>query len=396
LPLLGAEMVGTEARFPNGAFIDCGHMADAAAVSRYLSTEYGAIACDEASQTPVDSEGMSPLGELSTRARKVYRDVQGKEVRPRFFPVSNPGGPSAGWLCEMFIDHAPDFEKYPALKKKYDPAQWAYIPARLDDNPYQDPEYEDTLTVLSAVRFEQLRHGDWHVFSGQFFREWSDRRHVRSMEVPDGVRWFRSMDWGFNAPGCCLWWVVLADGRLYVRSELKFQRDDVSVVAGKIRARDLELGVSGYTPTFLDPACWAKTGTSVKTKMQGESTAETFANYKLQMTASDNDRFNGWMRCHQILRDAPDGEPWLWVHPDCRYLIRSIASAKSDEKDPDDVDTNSDDHALDAWRYGAMSRPSPKASGINQQQFAPGTMGELRLSANQKPSPTGRRSARAA
>ena len=390
LPLIaghdGAEIVGTEARFhSSGAFIDCGHMADAKSVSRYLSTEYGAIVCDEASQTPVDGEGVTPLGELSTRARKVYQDVAGAAVRPRFLPVSNPGGASAPWLCDMFIDHTPDFDRYPALRAKYQPAQWAYLPARLDDNPYQDPEYEDTLAVLSAVRFEQLRHGDWHVFSGQFFREWSDRTHLRLLEIPTGVRWFRSLDWGYNAPGCVLWWVILSDGRLYVRSELKFQRMDVSEVARLIKQRDGELGLRGHVPTYADPAIWAKTGVATKTKTQGESVAETFKFLKVPMQPGDNDRYNGWMRCHQVLRLAPDGDPWCLVHPDCRYLSRSIAAAKSSETDADDVDTHSDDHALDAWRYGAMSRPMPKAFLSSRSTPAEGTLGWLK----QRARPTG-------
>ena len=193
LPLFGAKLVDKTARFPNGSFIDCGHMADVEAVSRYLSTEYGAIVPDEASRYPVDSQGVTPLAELSTRARKVYRDVQGQTVRPRFMPVSNPGGPSAPWLRDMFVDHLPDFEKYPKLRpvcnaegvqiKGYRADQWAYIPARLDDNPYQDEEYEDTLSVLTGTRYEQLRHGDWHVFSGQFFGEWVPSLHVAQAEL---------------------------------------------------------------------------------------------------------------------------------------------------------------------------------------------------------------------
>ncbi len=189
LPLIGAKLVDRTARFANGAFIDCGHMADAEAVSRYLSTEYGAIVPEEASVYPVDSENVTPLAELSTRARKVYQDINGHEVRPRFMPVSNPGGASSPWLLDMFVDHTPDYDKFPKLRpvfneageqiKGYRPEQWAYIPARLDDNPYQDPEYEDTLSVLSKWRYEQLRHGDWHVFSGQFFSQWQASVHVR-------------------------------------------------------------------------------------------------------------------------------------------------------------------------------------------------------------------------
>lgn len=184
VPLLGGTVANETAVFPNGSFIDCGHMADDAAVAHYLGLEYNAIVPDEAAQTPVTTEGVTVLGELSTRARKVSKDISGQVVRPRFLPVSNPGGPSAGWLRDMFIDHRPDFERYPALKAKYRPDQWVYIPARLDDNPYQDPEYGDTLAVLSAVRYRQLAEGDWDVFAGAFFGEWEPTRenapwHVR-------------------------------------------------------------------------------------------------------------------------------------------------------------------------------------------------------------------------
>ena len=183
LPLFGARLANDTAYFPNGAEIHCGHMADANAVTNYSSTEYGAIVCDEASLYPTDVQGMTPLAELSTRARKVYQDATGKTVRPRFMPVTNPGGPSAQWLREMFIEHQPDVEKYPNLVKQYNPEDWAYIPARLADNPYADPEYGHTLAVLSKVRYQQLAEGDWYAFSGAFFGEWHPSTHVRRLEV---------------------------------------------------------------------------------------------------------------------------------------------------------------------------------------------------------------------
>jgi hypothetical protein len=375
LPKLGAKLVDRTAVFPNGSFIDCGHMADAAAVSRYLSTEYGAIVPEEASLYPTDTDGNTPLGELSTRARKVYQDLQGKPVRPRFMPVSNPGGPSAGWLLDLFVEHTPDFEKYPALAKKYDPAQWVYIPATLDDNPYQDPEYEDTLAVLSKWRYDQLRHGDWHVFSGQFFSKWQEHRHVRDLEVPSGVRWFTSMDWGSNKPGCVGYYAVLPDQRPYRRSEIKFQGEDVSEVAALMKKRESELGITKHISYRVgDPAMWIKDAKTKGTHLVGESIADTFRLNGINLRKADNDRVNGWTRCLQLLRNAPDGEPWFQVHSDCRYFIRSVAAARSDKHDPDDVDTNCDDHALDEWRYGMMSRPSP-LSGSSSAALVPGSIG---------------------
>lgn len=384
LPLMGARLVDRTAVFPNGSFIDCGHMADAAAVSRYLSTEYGAIIPEEASLYPVDRDGNTPLMELSTRARKVYTDLTGSSVRPRFMPVSNPGGPSAGWLLDMFVEHAPDLDKYPALAAKYDPAQWSYIPAKLDDNPYQDPEYEDTLAVLSKWRYDQLRHGDWRVFSGQFFSKWNERRHVRDLEVPSGVTWATSIDWGSNKPGCVGYYAVLPDRRIYRRSEIKFQGQDVSEVAALMRQREKELGIRSVAYRVADPAMWIKDAKTKGRHLIGESIADTFRLHGIHLRQADNDRVNGWTRCLQILRDAPDGEPWFQSHSDCRYFNRTIAAARSDAHDPDDVDTTCDDHALDEWRYFVMSRPSPIAHTARRETV----VGSIRhLLAQHRPKP---------
>lgn len=337
--------------------IDCGHMADGEAVSRYLSTEYHAIVADEASLYPLLPEGVSPLGELSTRARVIGTDREtGAEVPPRFLAVTNPGGPSAGWLREMFIDQQPDYEKYPALKGKYAEADWLYLPASLDDNPYLDPDYETSLAVLSTVRYEQLRHGDWTVFSGQFFAEWVPSRHVRTLAIGAGIEWFASLDWGFNAPGVCLWWACLPDGHYHIAREHKFQGKSAETVAQEIVAITRALKIARLRYLVADPAIWQKTGHG-----RGESVAETLQKRGLPMRRGDNDRLNGWLRCHELLAMAPDGTPWLTVEgdPQCKYLRRSIPAQQSDKHDPEDVNTNGDDHAVDAKRYGAMSRPSP-------------------------------------
>jgi hypothetical protein len=385
--LIGAEWIKSDGvlRFPNGSLIQCGHMEDAEAVQNYLSTEYDAIVPDEGSQYPVKDDGTVPLLELSTRARSnkpAVRAVGGA----KFLVPSNPGGPSSNALLDVFVDHAPDFELYPALKAVYDPANFAYIPATLDDNPYIDPDYLTTLALLPKWRYEQLRHGDWRVFAGQFFSQWRESHHVDDLGLPDGVRWFRSLDWGRNQPGCALWWAILPDGRLYLRGELKFQGLDEQEVATRIHAKDAELGLSKVSYTAGDPAIFNKTGATHNTpQFTGQSIGETLGFYGIPITKADNDRVNGWGRCHALLRDAPDGKPWCVVHPDCRYLIRSIPNARSDKHDPDDVDTKMDDHALDAWRYGAMSRPSPAVFAKQAQVFPEGTMGHLRMSVHQKP-----------
>lgn len=159
------------------------------------------------------------------------------------------------------------------------------------------------------------------------------------------------MDWGYNAPGCVLWWVPLLDGHYHIAQEYKFQQTPVWDVAQAMTRMTKDLGMR-LSYCVGDPAMWQHTGAG-----RGEAIAETLLRARIPMRKGDNDRKNGWQRVHELLRLAPDGTPWLTVEPRCRYLIRTIAGARSDKHDPDDVDTASDDHALDALRYGAMSRP---------------------------------------
>lgn len=371
-PLIGAEFIPSRRlmQFPDGSLIECGHMDDDAAVQRYLSAEYDRIVPDEGVRFKP-----GPLLELSTRT--VKRRTGGK-----YIIVTNPGGPSSQMLLDFFIDHEPDFDAFgEALRDDYLPAEWRYIEATLDDNPYLDPSYAKALAILPKARYEQLRHANWRVHQGQFFGQWNERTHIVSLEPSRDGLWFRSMDWGRNQPGCVIWWTVLPDHQLYIRKDWKFQGMDEQEVAKGIKAIDAELGLRNVRYTAADPAIFNKTGATHQTaQFVGQSIGESLNHYGLKLVKADNDRFNGWGRCHALLRPAPDGTPWLRVHPDARYLTRSIPNALSDKKDPDDVDTTQDDHALDAWRYGAMSRPHPLGTGKRQTRFAEGTMGHLRQS----------------
>jgi hypothetical protein len=165
-------------RFPNKSLIEVGHMEDAAAVRKYLSTEYDAIVPDEGALYDPDA-----ILSLSTRARSKKPGVLAAGG-PKFWVVTNPGGPASQVLLDFFIDHTPDFDIRPQLRDKYVPSDWAFVPALLDDNPYLDPSYDAALAVEKPHRYQQLRYGNFRVFAGQFFPDWAESRdgqpwHVR-------------------------------------------------------------------------------------------------------------------------------------------------------------------------------------------------------------------------
>lgn len=196
-------------------------------------------------------------------------------------------------------------------------------------------------------------------------------RAVHQLKIPVSVEWFSSCDWGFNAPGVCLWWACLPDGHYHIARELKFQQQTAESVAAAWKSVNREIRNPRVRYVVADPSMWAKTGHG-----RGESIAETLQRCGLPMRRGDNDRKNGWQRCHELLRLAPDGRPWVTIDASCTYGLRSIPAQVAEKNDPDDIDTSGDDHWVDSFRYGAMSRPSPTRI-LADARPKPGTWGAV-------------------
>lgn len=344
-----------ECRFTNGSVIECGHMEDEAAVQKYLSSEYDLIIPEEAVQYPPD-----PLMELMSRARTSNERVKALGG-PWVWLPTNPGGPAHHLLKALFIDRAPDVEQYPAMAKSYQPEQWGYVHATLDDNPYIDPDYEQlSLSGLRKARYEQLRHGDWDAAEGTFFEMFDKRLHVRDVRLATPIHGvIEAMDWGYTSPGCWLAFAHVGDNHWHVIGEWKFRQLTPQQVAEGILERRKELGIGSVSYTVGDPAMFSK--------HQGDAIATTLGRHGVTVRPGNNERTLGWMRLIAAFQPAPDGVPWLTLSPNCRYAIRSIPALLADKHNPEDVDSSLDDHAADALRYFAMSRPAFSAQQSVQE-----------------------------
>lgn len=372
--LLGATYTSGDKvmRFPNGSLIRAGHCENVGDEQDYLSTEYDRIAFDE-----LVTFEQAPALEIMSRARTSKPAVMAAGDA-QVWCGTNPGGRGSLWVREFFIDHTVDRTAFPS----YDPARYGFVEATLDDNPYISPEYRRDLEDLPEMRKRQLLYGDWFAFEGQFFSEFRSDVHVRAVAINPDVEHFASCDWGFNAPGVVLWWACLPDGRYHVRHEYKFQGKSAEEVATRVKDITKELGIPRLRYLACDPAMWQKTGAG-----KGESIAETLIRRGLPARKSDNDRFNGWLRVHEFLRVNEDDRPWLTIDPVCRYLLRTLPTQVSDDHDPDDLDSSKDDHAVDALRYGAMSRPAPTRI-VKDESYPVGSWG-WHVQAYHQPEPKG-------
>ena len=336
--------------------IRSGHMEDDSAIQNYLSSEYDIIAPDE-----LVTFGRDVMLELFTRARTTNPAMIALRGIPEedydgalILSASNPGGRGGLWVKDFFIDRQPDPDEFP----DYIPDQWRFLPARLHDNPYlKVGGYVQSLSSLPAHRKQQLLDGDWSLYEGQFFTEFREKLHVRSVDgLNPAWKHFLSLDWGFNTAGVCLWWICLPDGHFHIRHEYKFnavlgERQTVKDVALDIKRRCRDMGLAKVPVCFGDPDLYKFKG------QIAESPAETFTRWGVPMGAKPDDkRKHGWQRVREMLRLAPDGTPWLTFEPSCTYTLRTLPMLAQSDKDPDDARDGGDDHAADALRFGALSR----------------------------------------
>ena len=109
----------------------------------------------------------------------------------------------------------------------------------------------------------------------------------------------------------------------------------------------------------LDPACFKEDG--------GPSIAERINKVLIQARlrpfhAADNSRvpqrgsMGGWDQMRSRLV-GQDGRPMIYCFSTCAASIRTIPALQHDPARPEDVNTESEDHAADEWRYACMSRP---------------------------------------
>jgi hypothetical protein len=303
---------------------------------------------------------------------KLFATLRSKAgVRCQFRATCNPGGPGHHWVKQWAIDLGP----MTPYKDPETSLVRVFIPAKLSDNPAltnADPTYVSRLRASGSPELVRAwLEGDWNVIEGAFFPEFTEARHViRPFRIPGEWTKFRSGDWGSARPYSFGWYTIvqedyLHDGRLLPRGAvIRYRelygasapnvglRQPAEVVAYLIKEADQEDDIA-YS--VLDPSAFAV--------QAGPSIAETFARHGVYMRPADNSRLStpkrmgGFDQIRNRLRGDPDGQPMVFIFSHCRNLVRTLPMMQHKETNPEDMDTDGEDHAVDEFRYALMSRP---------------------------------------
>ena len=338
-----------EWRFPSGARIEFGYADNMTDALRYQGQSYTWIGIDELPQYPTP--------DIFNFLRSSLRSVD-PTIPVYLRATGNPGNAGSQWVKEMFVNPSTPNEAFyinidtPTGVKQI---SRRFIPAKLQDNPYlmQTDDYYAMLSSLPEVQRKQFLEGDWDAFENSSFPEFNKDIHtVEPFEIPRSWTKFRTCDWGYSSYACCLWIAVDWDNNLWVYREMYTSKVTADVFARRV----LEHEINEYIKYgVLDSSTWARRGDV------GPSIAETMIQEGCRWRPSDRSpksRINGKMELHKRLKfDDELKQPKLKFFTTCTNLIRTLPLLPIDRNNPEDVDTDAEDHAYDALRYGVMSRP---------------------------------------
>ena len=350
-----------EYTFKNGSCLHLCHCQYEDDVERYMGAEIHVLMMDELSHFS-EYQYRFLRGRVRMIGLTPSRDV--KDRLPRIESGSNPGSVGHAWVKRSFVSPRMPEEVWRAPSEEGGMLR-QYVPAKMSDNPSlmdEDPNYLTRLEGLgSQALVKAMRDGDWDIVAGQAFEKLSREIHcIEPFTIPESWMRFRSMDWGSSKPFCVGWYAV-SDGSIpkYPRGSLIKYREwygwngkpdvglrmEVAEVARQVVYRSQE---EKYAYTVADPAMWKVDG--------GPSHAEVFSRNGVPMRPADNSRKAGYLQVRQAIM-GPDG-PRLFVFKTCHDgFWRTMGDLVMDEHDPEDVQTDSEDHCYDETRYSVMSRP---------------------------------------
>jgi hypothetical protein len=321
--------------FANGSRIIAGHFQSEKDIDAYLGLEYDVIGVEEA--TTLTSRKYQDISTCCRTSKPNWR--------PRIYSTTNPGGVGHAWYRSRFV--------VPMLERRE--AETIFVPARVGDNAFNNPEYRKVLEGLTGWQKRAWLDGDWDIAAGQYFTTFRREVHV----LPDfdetrAVEWFAALDYGFAHYTVCLLGCKDGDGNTFIVDE---HAERLWLPQRHAAAIKTMLARHG-----LDTLCLRRfvAGADVFSRQSdGTTIAGQYAKLGISLRCANTDRVNGWAEVLQGFGDVEGGvKPTLFIHPRCGRLLETLPALQHDPNRPEDVlkvDADEDgiggDDAADALRY---------------------------------------------
>jgi phage terminase large subunit len=326
--------------FANGSRIIAGHFQAEKDIDAYLGLEYDVIGIEEA--TTLSNRKHQDISTCCRTSKPNWR--------PRIYSTTNPGGIGHAWYRTKFV--------IPFLKG--DQVDTRFVPARVSDNRFNNPEYTKVLEGLTGWQKRAWLDGDWDIAAGQFFTTLRRDVHViSSFDDKRAVEWFAAMDYGFTHYTVVLLGCLDGDGNLFVVDEHAErmwlpQRHAPAIVAmiGRHRIGNRQLQIADLKRFIAGADVFSK-------QSDGSTVASQYAKLGIALKCANTERVSGWAEILHRLGDPCNGvTPRLFIHERCARLVECLPSLQHDPNRPEDVlkvDADEDgvggDDTADCLRY---------------------------------------------
>jgi hypothetical protein len=320
------------------------------------------------------------------------------------FATTNPYGAGHNWIKARFIDVAKPGQIVKRVFDVFNPRTQqretltktqVRIFGSYKENRYLSPEY---IAELEAIKDKNKKKawlwGDWDIVAGGALDDvWDEEKQiVPRFKIPAGWPVDRSFDWGSSHPFSIGWWaeangeeVVLPNFKIFcprkgslIRLDEWYGTEEVGSNRGlKMSATDVAKGIverekrlrkEGWIRYDVAPGPADNQIFEVRER-NTDSIAKMMEDQGVRWTRSDKgagSRKNGL----ELLRNRLEAvmknkeEAGIYFMDNCLATKSTLPVIPRDEDDPDDVDTDSEDHVYDDTRYRVLAGNSRFAKVI--------------------------------
>ena len=337
--------------FQNTSRIYVRHYQTENEIDSFLGLEYDVIGIEEA----------------TTLTERKYQDIQTccrtskPGWRPRIYSTTNPGGVGHQWFYALYVQ---PFESHTESRTRF-------IPARVQDNSFNNPEYKSILAACTGWQKAAWLDGAWNIAAGQFFTNFLPEVHVlQSFDDDLAVEWSAAMDYGYSHYTVILLGCRDAQDNIYIVDEHAERQwvpqRHIAAAQAMFQRHQLLPDSPGTSPASARHrlARFVAGADLFSTESNGLSIASHFSALGLRPRPANTNRIEGWTEILRRLGDPDAGVPaTLFFHKRCTRLLGCLPFLQRDPEEPADVlKTNPNDEGLggddaaDALRYLLATR----------------------------------------
>jgi len=294
------------------------------------------------------------------------------KVPKKYRATCNSSGPGFGWVKERFINSGKPGE----VITDEQGMERTYVMGMLDENKAlleADPQYKaklESMTKDDDLLYKSWVLGSWDLIMGGFFTDvWRPKIHVlKHFTIPKSWHLYRSFDWGSSKP-----WAVtyiaesngeqpkgdnlpyIPRGSCIIVNEIygwngKVNQGDMATsqeISERVLQVDRNMLIEYGIKCMPGPA-----DTSIWDVRDGSSIANNLASHGCHWTRAykgSGSRIAGWSLIRQMLGAAKRQDlesPHLYFFEQAKHHIRTLPMMQRDQKKPEDLATEGEDHCF--------------------------------------------------